>query len=179
MNTDPTYLPVMAKLLAETAQAKGGELTEVQWNNAVHSLMPANGKQYRSKLISMAKKLIPNLKCNKSARKQAARERRKKKLKKKESANNKTIISAMVVSADKIWTPDLAMMNYQDFLATPYWKLIREIKLKQCGFHCSRCQDARSLQIHHTTYAHRGSEHRHLYDLRVLCSGCHKFTHKL
>lgn len=170
---------MMVKLLANSAQAKGGAMTDAEWDKAIYSLMPENGKQYRSRLISMAKKLIPNLRCNKLKRKRAARDRKKAKLKKKESANNKTIINAMVTSAERIWSPDLARMNYQDFLMTPYWKLIREIKLKQSGFCCSSCQDTRFLQIHHATYAHRGIEHRHLYELRVLCSGCHKFTHKL
>ena len=169
----------MAKLLAHTAQKKGGKMTDTEWNTAINKLMPENGEKYSGKLILMAKKLIPNLQCNKSERKRAARKRRKERNKKKESANNKTIIHSMVATADRIWSLELPKMNYQDFLATPYWKLIREIKLKQCGFKCSQCGDTRSLQIHHTTYAHRGSEHRHLYDLRVLCSGCHKFTHKI
>lgn len=154
-------------------------MTDAEWDKAIYALMPENGKQYRIRLISMAKKLIPNLRCNKLKRKRAARDRKKAKLKKKESENNRAVIKAMVASAEKLWSPDLVKMNYQDFLMTPYWKLIREIKLKQSGFHCSRCQDTRSLQIHHTTYEHRGSEHRYLYELRVLCSGCHKFTHKI
>lgn len=121
MNTDPTYLPVMAKLLANTAQAKGGTMTDAEWDKAIYSLMPANGKQYRSKLISMAKKLVPNLRCNKLKRKRAARDRKKARLKKKESENTKAVVKAMIASAEKLWSPDLAAMNYQDFLMTPYW----------------------------------------------------------
>lgn len=72
----------------------------------------------------------------------------------------------------------LAEMPYEMFLQTPYWKLVRSLKLmKQSIKYCEVCGSNKQLTIHHTTYAHRGSEHLHLDDLQVLCKKCHFNEH--
>lgn len=105
--------------------------------------------------------------------KQTKREKRQK----KKTKNEKETKSAYWKQADKLWTPQLSKMPYGDFLETGYWKIIRQIKLIESNQRCSKCNRTNFLQIHHTTYANRGSEHRFLWQLKVLCDGCHKDHH--
>lgn len=73
----------------------------------------------------------------------------------------------------------LALMPYELFLQTPYWKLVRSLKLYLRSIrYCEICGSNKQLTVHHTTYAHRGSEHLHLNDLQVLCKKCHFNEHK-
>ncbi len=72
-------------------------------------------------------------------------------------------------------------MPYKDFLKTPYWKAIREKKLRDAGFKCQLCgRSGVSLKVHHNTYKNHGYEHRFNVmeeDLIVLCDECHKKIH--
>lgn len=71
-------------------------------------------------------------------------------------------------------------LPYKAFLRTPYWDIVRRLKLKESGFNCELCARKGTLQVHHKTYAHHGNEHANLQDLIVLCRGCHaKFHDKL
>jgi hypothetical protein len=72
---------------------------------------------------------------------------------------------------------ELAAMPYKDFLQTQYWWVLgRYIRLLH-GDRCDHCRSVFSLQVHHHTYVHVGSEYRHLEDLGLLCDDCHKAQH--
>jgi len=74
----------------------------------------------------------------------------------------------------------IQLMNYQDFLKTPYWKAIAAQTKYKAGFCCQLCNGKEGLATHHRTYENHGAEHAHLEDLIVLCENCHsKFHDKL
>ena len=67
--------------------------------------------------------------------------------------------------------------EYTRFLNIEYWRLIREKKIEEVGWRCSKCRNTEQLEVHHTTYEHHGDELHHLDDLVVLCRKCHKAIH--
>lgn len=70
-------------------------------------------------------------------------------------------------------------MNYHEFLKTPYWKTVRDKKLKKAEYTCQVCgRNNVQLNIHHTTYSIRGYEHKNLDKLTCLCADCHNRHHK-
>lgn len=79
------------------------------------------------------------------------------------------------------WTPKIYerinSLSYEDFLKTPYWEYIRQIKLRQTEHKCEKCGSMKRLQVHHETYKHHGEEHLYLDDLSVLCYDCHMEIH--
>lgn len=89
--------------------------------------------------------------------------------------------SLLVQTADRLKISHyLAVDDYDHFLQTGYWDLIRRKKRKDAGDRCGLCSHPDHLHVHHKTYAHRGSEYCRMEDLIVLCSGCHaKFHDKL
>lgn len=66
-------------------------------------------------------------------------------------------------------------MPYEAYLQTAHWRVRRNQKLKQAGYHCAYCQVTRDLQVHHTSYDRLGAELD--TDLEVLCRGCHLGHH--
>jgi hypothetical protein len=68
-------------------------------------------------------------------------------------------------------------MSNAQFEKTVYWGIIS-------GHVCSRdkrcliCASPSGLQVHHTSYEHRGEEHRYLNELRSLCRPCHTVQHQ-
>ena len=69
-------------------------------------------------------------------------------------------------------------MSYRAYLLTPYWKKIRRIinrKYKKC----QNCDSGSSLDVHHKWYVPRGTEHKHLDCLTLLCSLCHMDEHEI
>lgn len=81
--------------------------------------------------------------------------------------------------ATECHNPDLRKMSYDAFLKTPYWTFIRMAKILEVGDKCEKCNARYSLQVHHLTYEFRGSDHKRMDLLVVLCDTCHKKTHKL
>lgn len=92
---------------------------------------------------------------------------------------------ARITADDEHW---LASMSYDDFRATQYWKIVSAYRIHLAGNQCEVCgvvgrvfgkyiRGARTLHTHHKTYAHRGSEFRHLADLAILCGDCHGKIH--
>ena len=76
--------------------------------------------------------------------------------------------------------PDMkksAAERYEDFLKSDYWKYVRGKKLKDAHNKCQICGSKKSLNVHHNSYANHGQEYKHLEDLVVLCSECHKKFH--
>jgi hypothetical protein len=77
----------------------------------------------------------------------------------------------------------LDKLDYQDFLETDYWRDLSRRMKERCNYTCQRCGLHRfpcegGLNVHHKTYAHRGSEYPdHVDDLEVLCEDCHQEKH--
>lgn len=67
--------------------------------------------------------------------------------------------------------------RYSHFLASNYWRSVRDLKIDQVGGKCEKCGSTSSLQLHHTTYEHHGDEMNHLEDLVVMCRECHEREH--
>jgi len=70
-------------------------------------------------------------------------------------------------------------MDYQDFLSTFYWEIVRKYKMVRAGYKCELCNENGVLHVHHKTYEHHGEEHSHLEDLIVLCKDCHAKFHNI
>lgn len=68
-------------------------------------------------------------------------------------------------------------MPYGGFLKSRYWEIVRKYVLYRQNEKCNLCSNTVYLQVHHTTYEHRGSEIYHLEDLIVLCRHCHAKHH--
>lgn len=66
----------------------------------------------------------------------------------------------------------IKQMPYSDFLKTPYWNIIADLKKAVSGS-CVLCCSDKRLEVHHPTYEWHGYEHRHFNDLVVLCHDCH------
>ena len=71
----------------------------------------------------------------------------------------------------------LREMPYAEFLRTDYWRTVRRHVLRTRTWRCTACGCRERPNVHHTTYAHVGSEHAHLGDLIVLCRRCHRGIH--
>ena len=68
-------------------------------------------------------------------------------------------------------------MSYDQFLSSPYWKVISAYKKLQAGYRCQLCNSSERLAVHHRTYENHGYEIEHLDDLVVLCERCHSKFH--
>jgi hypothetical protein len=178
MNGDPSYLPALAKMLASQMEERPWA-QDVDWNNSAMKMLPGSGGTYVKRLIALAKQMMKRTPKAKRLKRQNARLRKKKRKEEESCRNKKKLIGILKTKAEQLWSGDLWSLNYSDFLLTPYWKIVREIKLRQANFSCERCGCGKCLQTHHKTYDHRGSEHLHLGDLEVLCDICHKRHHKI
>jgi len=80
----------------------------------------------------------------------------------------------------KLITPQevarLKVMQYEGFLKTLYWRIIREYVIAKyiC---CQYCKSKNQLNVHHLDYSLRGQEYRDLSCLILLCRDCHKTDH--
>lgn len=77
----------------------------------------------------------------------------------------------------------IKLMDYHDFLKTPFWDGVRSYKLRNAKYCCELCGKKGVLNVHHKTYENHGREFdRDIADsdLIVLCRECHeKFHDKL
>ena len=60
--------------------------------------------------------------------------------------------------------------NYQRYLASREWALLKQEVRERCGGICERCHVAPYQQTHHVTYERTGHE-----DLAGLCRPCHLY----
>lgn len=65
---------------------------------------------------------------------------------------------------------------YDIYLQTAHWAAVRLRALDAAGNRCQMCNTDKLLQVHHRTYANRGSEKPG--DVTVLCRDCHEAFHK-
>ncbi len=70
-------------------------------------------------------------------------------------------------------------MDYQDFLATPYWKAIAAHTRYKAGYRCQLCNNGSNLVTHHRNYGIHGREHVQMNELIVLCNNCHQKFHAI
>lgn len=63
--------------------------------------------------------------------------------------------------------------EYQRYLASREWALLKEQVRARSGGKCERCEENEYEQTHHLTYERVG--HERLADLQALCAGCHLF----
>lgn len=178
MNNEPSYLPVLAKMLAAQMEDKPWA-QDADWTNSALRLLPGSGDTHVKRLIALAKQMMKSTPKAKRLKRQNARLRKKKRREDETHKKNERFISILKIKAEQIWKGDLRSLNYADFLLTPYWSIVREIKLRQANLSCERCGCGKYLQTHHKTYEHRGSEHLYLGDLEVLCDICHKHHHNI
>lgn len=69
-------------------------------------------------------------------------------------------------------------MDYEDYLLSDHWKVIKKRKIKQANYQCEVCgEDEIMLQVHHKHYDNLGCEKDE--DLAVLCPHCHQDVHKI
>lgn len=68
--------------------------------------------------------------------------------------------------------------QYKAFLQSSYWKATRKLALARDGYKCQKCGNTKTLQVHHKTYEHIGSEHLHFRDIVTLCRTCHNQADK-
>ncbi len=76
--------------------------------------------------------------------------------------------------AQRLATARMKAMPYEEFLATTYWKTVRDYMAHRWRGLCQACLVNRSTEVHHKTYEHRGEEHLHLDDLMPVCRKCHE-----
>lgn len=72
----------------------------------------------------------------------------------------------------------LAVLDYQEFLKTPYWRVVSFFVKSRYKWMCANCRSRNSLAVHHKSYKNHGMEHRFWdTDLVCLCSSCHSKEH--
>lgn len=66
--------------------------------------------------------------------------------------------------------------DYQDYLASRWWKVRRLKAIRKAGFQCEQCGTRGLLEVHHLSYQRLGAERDK--DLRALCPPCHRAAHQ-
>jgi replicative DNA helicase len=66
--------------------------------------------------------------------------------------------------------------QYDEYLKSDRWKVIRQQALERAGFRCQVCNSPDGPEAHHRTYERLGAELPE--DLTVLCNDCHALFHE-
>ncbi len=77
------------------------------------------------------------------------------------------------------WWKDLRRLgyeSYQEYLASPLWKRVREAVMRKYGGLCLDCGDL-ATQAHHERYTFENLRGERLDWIVALCRGCHKARH--
>jgi hypothetical protein len=67
---------------------------------------------------------------------------------------------------------EVTAFNYQEYLASREWALLREAVRERSGDKCERCGGPQQA-VHHLTYERIG--HEELTDLQAVCNPCHEY----
>lgn len=69
--------------------------------------------------------------------------------------------------------------RYREYLIGPRWLVLRTVRLWWDGWACVDCGARVSLQVHHTSYRHKGRGWGvgEWLDLRTVCDDCHRRRH--
>lgn len=70
-------------------------------------------------------------------------------------------------------SPRSANFDYQRYLASREWSLLREQVRERSGNRCEHCFVVPQQAVHHLTYARLG--HEELDDLMAVCNECHEW----
>lgn len=75
------------------------------------------------------------------------------------------------------WTEQKEGVEYDRFMASDDWRVIRDRILKRDKHECVNCGRFYTLEVHHLTYERFGGDERD-EDLVTLCTVCHRAVHK-
>lgn len=168
----PSYVRLMLPTMAKNLLAKCTvPITDQVIRTRLKNGFPSAYEAHSDDMVRMFNTELKRLQKPKQTK-------REKRIKKKDKRISQ-VKHAYMAHAEKLWTPDLSIMPYPAFLETPYWKIIRQLKLIDADHRCSKCCSNEQLQIHHINYENRGREHLFLWQLKVLCRGCHKHHHHI
>jgi hypothetical protein len=71
-----------------------------------------------------------------------------------------------------------AQIEYQKYLKSWRWKLLRWLRVRIDGRRCRTCKSFNALQCHHPDYEHKGGSFvAELRDIITLCDKCHGKIH--
>ena len=68
-------------------------------------------------------------------------------------------------------------VEYQEYLQSKEWQIVRRKRLQIDGYRCQMCGTGKNLQVHHISYEHLGQE-KEIDDLVTLCKECHQKVHE-
>ena len=70
-------------------------------------------------------------------------------------------------------------MEYNDFLRTPYWRIVAHAVKRKHRFKCVMCNSSNNLRVHHKNYDFHGKEHTYegMASLTCVCESCHSKHH--
>lgn len=68
-------------------------------------------------------------------------------------------------------------MNYQQYLQTEHWQLLRQAVFDRHERKCIICLSERRIEVHHWRYGKTWYDTT-IYDLLPLCSACHGMVHR-
>ena len=71
--------------------------------------------------------------------------------------------------------PLMSAKAKHQYLQSPEWKALKQLKLIQSNHKCELCSSTTNLHLHHLTYERLGNEL--ITDLVLLCSVCHQTQH--
>lgn len=68
-------------------------------------------------------------------------------------------------------------LPHEKYIGSLYWRSVCRLVWQRAGGRCEnrRC-GKRGAEVHQKSYVHRGEEHEHLEDLRLLCRECYEET---
>ena len=72
---------------------------------------------------------------------------------------------------------ELNNMPYAEYLKTEHWQKLRERAKERDGNKCVLCSSKERLEVHHSSYEHRGRDHYEIDDIVTLCHECHSKYH--
>lgn len=75
--------------------------------------------------------------------------------------------------------PSKRDMSYKQFLKTRYWRYVSRVVKNRSGNKCKKCGKSGNLNVHHTKYPIRFTEHANMRLLQCLCQRCHGVEHGL
>lgn len=70
-----------------------------------------------------------------------------------------------------------AMIGHDDYLCTPIWRKLRDVRLRMDGYKCQKCGTGINLQVHHIRYPSAWGMENVETDLVTLCDACHAIVH--
>jgi|TARA_Y100000310_G_scaffold191013_1_gene191012 5-methylcytosine-specific restriction endonuclease McrA len=67
------------------------------------------------------------------------------------------------------------MIKYSEYIVSPEWHAIRELRFQKDNYTCQKCGAKNELRGHHLTYERLG--HEDIGDIITWCARCHNDDH--